>query len=71
MATRLYSYVPNDPPYAITEAVGSATVTGPVEVTVDLGNVMVGSTVAMQRHDVVEGLQKIIEHIMASNWPPA
>jgi hypothetical protein len=71
MATRLYSYTPNQAAYAITEAVGSATVTGPIELTIDLGNVMVGSTVPLKRQEVLEGLQKLIEHIERGNWPPA
>lgn len=71
MATRLYSYIPNEPAYAVAEAVGSATVTGPIEITVDLGNVMVGSTVPLKRQDVIEGLLKIVEHIEHGNWPPA
>lgn len=71
MATRLYSYVPNQAAYAITEAVGSATVTGPIELTVDLGNVMVGSAAPLKRQEVLEGLQKLIEHIERGNWPPA
>lgn len=71
MATRLYSYTPNTPPYGVTEATGSATVTGPIEITIDLGNVMQGSTTALKRQDVLEGLQKVIEHIERGNWPPA
>jgi hypothetical protein len=71
MATRRYSYTPNQIPGLITEAVGSATVSGPIELTVDLGNVMVGSTVALKRQEVLEGLQKIIEYIERGNWPPA
>jgi hypothetical protein len=71
MATHLYSYTPNQAAYSIVEAVGSATLTGPIELTVDLGNVMVGSTVALRRQEVLEGLQKLIEHIERGNWPPA
>lgn len=71
MATRRYSYTPNSPAYGVVEAVGAATVTGPIEVTVDLGNVMVGATVALKRQEVLEGLQKVIEYIERGNWPPA
>lgn len=71
MATRRYSYTPNQAAYAIVEAVGSATVTGPMELTIDLGNVMVGSTAPLKRQDVIEGLLKIVEHIEHGNWPPA
>lgn len=71
MATRRYSMTPNSPPYGVVEAVGSATVTGPIELTIDLGNVMVGSTVPLKRQEVLEGLQKMIEYIERGNWPPA
>lgn len=71
MATRLYSITPNNPPYAVVEAVGSATVSGPVELTVDLAAVMQGNTVAMARLVVLEQIQKIQEHIERGNWPPA
>lgn len=71
MATRRYSYTPNAAPYGVVEAIGSATVTGPIEITIDLGNVMVGSTVALKRQDVIEGLLKLVEYIERGNWPPA
>ena len=71
MATRRYSITPNNPPYGVVEATGSATVSGPVEVTVDLAAVMQGNTVAMARIVVLEQLQKITEYIERGNWPPA
>lgn len=71
MATRRFSYTPNQRPYEVFETTGSATVTGPIELTVDLANVMVGSTAPLKRQDVIEGLLKIVEHIEHGNWPPA
>lgn len=71
MATRRYSITPNNPPYNVVEAVGAATVSGPVEVTIDLAAVMQGNTVAMARVTVLEQLQKIVEYIERGNWPPA
>ncbi len=71
MATRRYSITPNNPPYGVVEATGAATVSGPVEVTIDLAAVMQGNTVAMARIVVLEQLQKITEYIERGNWPPA
>ncbi len=71
MATRRWSYTPNAKPYEVVEAVGAATVTGPIELTIDLGLVMQGNTVALARQQVLEGVQKIFEQLEKSNWPPA
>lgn len=71
MATRRYSFTPNSPPYGVVEAVGAATVTGPIEVTIDLASVMQGSTKALTRQDALDGLEKIKEQIVHGNWPPA
>lgn len=71
MATRRWSYTPNSPGYGITEATGAATVSGPIELTVDLGLVMQAGTVALARQQVLEGVQKIFEQLERTNWPPA
>lgn len=71
MATRRYSYTPNAAPYGVIESVGAATATGPIEITIDLGNVMQGSTTALKRQDVLDALTKMTEYIEHGNWPPA
>lgn len=72
MATRLYSVQVgggNAVPI-ITEAVGSATVTNAVELTVDNGNVMQGSTVPLSKEDVLLALERLRNHIVKGDWPP-
>lgn len=68
MATRLYSatitkQLENDSVTNITEAVGSAVVTTPVELTVDLASVA-------DRQTVLTALEKITEYIIEGSWPP-
>ena len=68
MATRLYSALidggdVNDSRTEITEAVGSAVVTTPVELTVDLASVT-------DKQTVLRCLQKLTDYIVTSAWPP-
>lgn len=69
MATRLYS-VANDFRFEadasgveVTEAVGSATVTTSIELTVDLA-------VVADRQRVVTALETLRAYIMEGTWPP-
>jgi hypothetical protein len=72
MATRRYSVAPGDADaYGITEAVGAATATKSIELTVDLANVVEGNTRALQRQEVVTALEKLVDYVRQSNWPPA
>lgn len=72
MATRRYSVAPGDADaYGITEAVGAATATKSIELTVDLANVVEGNTRALQRQEVVTALEKLVDYIHQRNWPPA
>lgn len=69
MATRLYS-ISNDfraegdnIGNSVTEAVGSATVTTPIEVTVDLA-------VIADRQRVLSALDRLKDYIIEGSWPP-
>lgn len=68
MATRLYSALidggaHNDSRTEITEAVGSAVVTTPIELTVDLASVA-------DKMTVIRALQKFQDYILEGSWPP-
>lgn len=68
MATRLYSALidggaSNDSRTEITEAVGSAIVTTPIELTVDLASVT-------DKNTVLRALQKFQDYILMGSWPP-
>lgn len=72
MATRRYSLAPGDAlPYGIVEAAGAATVTKCIEVTIDLANVVQGSTKPLTRQDVIQALAKLTDYLVQSPWPPA
>lgn len=68
MATRRWSIGIGDNQTQITEAVGSATASKAIEVTVDFAVVtdVVGGKMA-----VVESLQDITNYILQGTWPPA
>lgn len=63
MATRLYGVDVGAPTWDVSEGVGSATTAG-IEVTLDLAKVS-------SKEEALLGLQKIKEHILSGNWPPA
>ena len=71
MSTRRWSYTPNQQPYEVVEALGVPTVSGPVEITVDLGQVVNNSNNAIDRLTANIGIRKILEHMNAGVWPPA
>ena len=65
MATRLYSLQVGGLAYQTVEAVGSATVTKPVEVTIDFA-------VVTRKNDALMALNEIINYIEQTHlWPPA
>lgn len=72
MATRLYSVVigGGNVPSAVVEAVGSPTITTPVELTTDLGLVADGGVMALSKQDILIGLQRLKQHITKGTWPP-
>lgn len=75
MPTRRYSIATgtgtlNDP--QVTEAVGAATVTQGIELTVEFGaTVLNGGTAALQKIDVLNGLETLKGYIAERPWPPA
>lgn len=67
MATRRYGISLGERPYQVTEAVGAATAADSLELTVDFD-----ALPKMKLSDVLNGLDKIREHIIRTNkWPPA
>jgi hypothetical protein len=64
MATRRYSIERGDSYNDVVEAVGLATVTKEIEVTVDLATIN-------NKQQVLQGLEEIKKHIMKGGWPPA
>lgn len=75
MATRRYSITPEGAAFQVVEAVGAATVTSSIEVTVDFGALAAQSPTMTgpQAKMIVEtALQKVIEYIETNGlWPPA
>lgn len=64
MATRLYGISRGEQYNQVTEGVGSAVAADSVEVTVDLAS-------SLTREDVLMALEKIKQHIINGDWPPA
>ena len=64
MATRLYGTSRGETEFAITEGVGSATSADDIEVTFDLAK-------SLTKAEVIQGLERIINHILKGNFPPA
>jgi hypothetical protein len=73
MATRLYSIGPNERVEDIVEAVGSATTTKSIELTVDLGAIKAAGnpSTSIYRDEVLHALMELHDYIQKSNWPPA
>jgi hypothetical protein len=77
MATRLYGISVGQTEFQVTEAVGSATVSNNIELTVDLGTAIVtdsnapGGIRAVKKEEVVQALEMIINHLITNNFPPA
>ena len=74
MATRRYSLDPGQTLEQLTEAVGAATVTNHVELTVDLATNVItegASTRQILKSEVIVILKMFMEQIVRSNWPPA
>jgi hypothetical protein len=69
MATRRYSLNPGDNEYQVTEAVGAATATKAIELTVDLA--VVTDANDKGKEAVLIALQDIENYILRGNWPPA
>lgn len=74
MATRRYSTAPGDQlegTNMIVEAVGAATATKCIELTVDLANVTTGGTKPVSKQDVLDALDRLADYITQNQWPPA
>lgn len=74
MATRIYQISAGEKEEEVTEGVGSATAANTVELTVDLATTQVndgGSTRTISKEEVLDALEKIKNHILKGNWPPA
>lgn len=74
MATRLYSIAPGQTEFQIVQAVGSATVTQAIELTVDLSTSIVTegtSTRAIRQEEVLRALDMLKNYILEHKWLPA
>ena len=73
MATRRYSIGPNERTEDVVEAVGAATATKSIELTVDLGAVKgTGNpSTSNYRDEVIAACYRFIDYIQKGNWPPA
>jgi hypothetical protein len=75
VATVRFSIAPGFVDAQITQAVGAATVTTNVELTVDLGNTMDGATRVISREELVHTLKRLHDYIVQggtnrTGWPP-
>ena len=73
MATRRYSVAPGAVPESVVEAPGAATVTFPIELTVDCAATIVtdsGATRKISKEEVMLALEDIKIWITRANWPP-
>ena len=74
MATRLYQISVGEGEFSVTEGAGSAVVSDTVELTVELATTAVNTqatTRSVTKQEVLDCLDKIKNHIVKSNWPPA
>ena len=74
MATRIFGVSPGEGEFSVTEGVGSALAADKVEITVELASTAVndgGTTRAMKKSEVLECIDKLKNHIIKANWPPA
>jgi hypothetical protein len=73
MATRRFSIGPNERVEDVVEAVGAATATKSIELTVDLGNIKAtgNPSQANYRDEVLHALMVFEDYIQKVNWPPA
>jgi hypothetical protein len=74
MATRRYKVEPGEGEFSVTEEVGAAVNSDTVELTVDLATTRVNTgatTRTIEKQEVLDALEKIKNHIIKGNWPPA
>ena len=66
MATRRYGISKGETEFQVTEAVGSATASDSIELTVDFD-----ALPKLDEAEVLRALDMIKNHILKGNWPPA
>jgi hypothetical protein len=75
MGTRRYSVQPGGTYESVVEAVGAATVTAFIELTIDTANTDVnwtgGGTRAISRDEVITALKVFEEYLIKNIWPPS
>lgn len=74
MATRRYKINPGQDEFAITEEAGAAVNSHVIELTVEMADTAVsitGGTRKVDKSEVILALDKIKNHLIKSNWPPA
>lgn len=64
MATRRYGISLGSTSVHVTQAVGAATVSKNLEVTIDLA-------VGIRKPDAMKMLEEVVQYIKANPWPPA
>jgi hypothetical protein len=75
MATVRFSTYPSATEAQIVQAVGSATVTSNIELTVDLGNTMDGGNRQISREEVILSVRRLLDFLVhgganGTGWPP-
>lgn len=71
MATRRFMTNPGETLQSVTEAVGAATATKSIELTIDLANVTDGSTKPITREQALLAVARFQDYITTCQWPPA
>lgn len=74
MATRRYKINPGEREEDVVEEAGAAVNSDAVELTVELANTAVnegGATRTIEKQEVLDAIDKIRNHIVDSDWPPA
>lgn len=74
MATRRYGINPGEGEFSVTEAAGAAVSSDVIELTVELATTAVNveaTTRGLLKQEVIEAIDKIKNHIIKGNWPPA
>lgn len=74
MATRRFKCSVGEGEFSVVEEAGDAVNSDTVELTVELASTAVnwrGSTRAATKQEVLDAIDKIKNHIIKANWPPA
>lgn len=71
MATRRYKISVGDSEFDVTEEAGAAVNSDAVELTVELSATEVGGARVISKQEVLDCLEKIKNHVIKGNWPPA